>query len=169
MRDLKLHQIGIDAIPAALEKAHQYRSLLEPEQAESICLDILYVQPDNHAARIMLILALTDQFSHSGKPLNVKHVLELIEHLPDDYERLYYKGLVSERRARAMLHESMSRSFAYEYFREAMHCYEQAEKIRPAHNDDAILRWNACLRTLRRERLQPRPDRDEAHTGWRAE
>jgi hypothetical protein len=28
------------------------------------------------------------------------------------------------------------------------------------HNDDAILRWNACLRTLRRERLQPRPDRD---------
>jgi hypothetical protein len=164
MREMKLHHIGIDAIPAALEKARQYRSLLEPEQAESICLDILYTQPDNHEARIVLILALTDQFTHSGKPLNVKHVLELVELLPDEYERLYYKGLVSERRARAMLHESMSRSFAYEYFREAMHWYELAEKIRPAHNDDAILRWNACLRTLRRERLRPRPDRDEAHS-----
>jgi len=163
MQDLQLHHIGIDAIPAALEKARQYRSLLEPEQAESICLDILEVQPDNHEARILLILALTDQFSHSGKPLNVKSVLERIEELPDEYERLYYKGLVSERRARALLHESMSRSFTYGYFREAMRWYEQAEKIRPAHNDDAILRWNACLRTLRRERLQPRPDRDEAH------
>jgi hypothetical protein len=164
MHELKLHHIGIDAIPAALEKARQYRSLLEPEQAESICLDILYVQPDNHEARILLILALTDQFAHSGKSLNVKHVVELIEHLPDEYERYYYKGLVSERRARAMLHESMSRSFTYEYFREAMHWYDLAEKIRPAHNDDAVLRWNACLRTLRRERLQPRLDRDEAHT-----
>jgi len=163
MKDLQLHHIGIDAIPAALEKARQYRSLLEPEQAESICLDILEVQPDNHAARILLILVLTDQFSHSGKPLDVKGVLERIEELPDEYERLYYKGLVSERRARALLHESMSRSFTYGYFREAMHWYEQAEKIRPAHNDDAILRWNACLRTLRRERLQPRPDRDEVH------
>jgi tetratricopeptide (TPR) repeat protein len=164
VNDLQLHHIGIDAIPAALKKARQYRSLLEPEQAESICLDILEVQPDNHEARILLILVLTDQFSHSGKPLNVKHVLELIGDLPDEYERLYYTGLVSERRARALLHESMSRSFSYGYFREALRWYEQAEKIRPAHNDDAILRWNACLRTLRRERLQPRPDRDEAQT-----
>jgi tetratricopeptide (TPR) repeat protein len=163
VKDLQLHHIGIDAIPAALEKASQYRSLLEPEQAESICLDILEVEPDNHEARILLILVLTDQFSHSGKPLNVKHVLELISELSDEYERLYYTGLVSERRARALLHESMSRSFTYGYFREAMQWYEQAEKIRPAHNDDAILRWNACLRTLRRERLQPRPDRDELH------
>jgi len=169
MKELQLHHIGTDAIPGALQKARQYRSLLEPEQAESICLDILEVQPDNHEARVLLILALTDQFSHSGKPLNVKHVLELVEQLPDGYERLYYKGLVSERRARALLHESMSRSFTYGYFRDAMDFYEQAGKIRPAHNDDAILRWNACLRTLRRERLQPRPDRDEAHPEGPAE
>ena len=163
MKDLHLHRIGTDAIPGALQKARQYRSLLEPEQAESICLDILEVEPDNHAARILLILALTDQFAQRGKPLNVKRVLELIETLPDEYERLYYTGLASERRARALLLESMSRSFAYGYFRDAMHSYEQAGKIRPAHNDDAILRWNACLRTLRRERLQPRPERDETH------
>jgi hypothetical protein len=160
MHDLKLHHIGIDAIPAALEKARQYRSLLEPEQAESICLDILEVQPDNHEAQIVLILALTDQFAHRGKSLEAKGVLQRVKQLPDEYERLYYQGLVSERRARALLHESMSRSFTYDYFLDAMHWYEQARKIRPVHNDDAILRWNACLRTLRRERLQPRPDRD---------
>jgi hypothetical protein len=29
-----------------------------------------------------------------------------------------------------------------------MHCFEGAEKIRPPDNDDAILRWNRCLRLL---------------------
>ena len=62
-----------------------------------------------------------------------------------------------------MLNESMSRSFTWEYFREAMQWYAQAQTRRPENNDDAILRWNACLRTVRRERLQPRADRDEAH------
>ncbi len=162
MKDLTLHLISDDAIPASLEKARQYRSLLEPEQAESICLDILAVQPDHHQAQIVLILAMTDQFTHSGQAQDVKRVLDLIESLPDEYERLYYKGLVSERQARAMLRESMSHSFAYDYFCQAMRCYEQAQKIRPEYNDDALLRWNSCLRTLRLERLQPRPDQDQS-------
>ena len=163
MKDVKLHLISAEAIPAALDKAKQYRSLLEPEQAESICLDILEAQPGHHDAQIILILALTDQFSHSGQALDIKRVLDLIEDLGDDYERLYYKGLVNERRARAMLNESMSRSFAYDYFCKAMQLYDQAEKIRPTHNPDALLRWNACLRTVQRERLHPRPDQDETH------
>ena len=161
MQDPELIRISASAIPAALDKARQYRSLLEPEQAESICRDILEVEPDNHEAQILLILALTDQFSHSGKMLDAKLVLELVNALPEEYERLYYHGLVSERRGRAMLNESMSRSFTYEYFREAMQWYSQAQTIRPDNNDDAILRGNACLRTVRRERLQPRADRDE--------
>lgn len=163
MKNLTLHHISTNAIPSALEKAKQYRSLLEPEQAESICLDILEVQPDHHAAQITLILALTDQFTHSGQALDSKRVLDLIEELPDKYERLYFKGLVNERRARAMILESMSRSFAYDFFHQAMQLYEQAEKIRQKHNPDALLRWNSCLRTVRRERLQPRLDQDEAH------
>lgn len=163
MHDLELHRIRADAIPAALDMARQYRSLLEPEQAESICLDILAVEPDHHEAQIVLILALTDQFSHSGQMLDAKRVLQLVDALPEEYERFYYRGLVSERRGRAMLNESMSRSFTYEYFREAMQWYAQSQTLRPEHNDDAILRWNACLRTVRRERLQPRADRDEAH------
>ena len=163
MHDLELHRISADANPAALDMARQYRSLLEPEQAESICLDILAVEPDHHEAQIVLILALTDQFSHSGQMLDAKRVLKLVDVLPEEYERFYYRGLVSERRGRAMLNESMSRSFTYEYFREAMQWYAQSQTLRPEHNDDAILRCNACLRTVRRERLQPRADRDEAH------
>lgn len=163
MHDLDLNRISASAIPGALDKARQYRSLLEPEQAESICLDILEVEPNHHEALILLILALTDQFSHSGQMLDAKRVLKLVDVLPDEYGRLYYRGLVSERRGRAMLNESMSRSFTYEYFREAMQCYAQAQTLRPEHNDDAILRWNACLRTIRRERLEPRADRDELH------
>ena len=42
---------------------------------------------------------------------------------------------------------------AYELLREAMGWYEKAEAIRPAGNDDAILRWNTCVRILQR-----RPD-----------
>ena len=43
----ELKQLHKDAIPAALEKAEHYRLLNEPGEAESICLDILAVDPDN--------------------------------------------------------------------------------------------------------------------------
>src|SRR5213075_2019037 len=60
MSELKsLHK---DAIPAALEKAERYRLLNEPGEAESICLDILHVDPENQEALITLLLALTDRF-----------------------------------------------------------------------------------------------------------
>ncbi len=34
-------------------------------------------------------------------------------------------------------------------------------KNQPAGVDDAILRWNACVRTIERESLQPRRDEPE--------
>lgn len=163
VHELEPYRISEDAIPSALERARQYRSLLEPEQAESICLDILAVNGEHLEARILLILALTDQFSHSGLVVDAKRVLLLVAQLPGEYERFYYRGLVSERRARAMLTESMSRSFAWDYFCKAMRYYEQARALAPRHDDEAILRWNACLRSVQRERLQPRGDIDERH------
>jgi hypothetical protein len=44
-----------------------------------------------------------------------------------------------------------------------MRCYERAEAVRPAGNDDALLRWNACARILERSpQLGPAPeDRSE--------
>jgi hypothetical protein len=45
---------------------------------------------------------------------------------------------------------------AYELLREAMFWYERAEAVRPPDNDDATLRWNACVRTINARRLEPR-------------
>ncbi len=158
MRDMKPMRITFATIPRALEQARQFRMLQEPEQAESICLDILEIDSRHHDALILLILAVTDQFSRSGQMLNPKRASRLTSQLTDAYEILYYRALICERRARAMLVESMSRSFTWEYFREAMQLYRQAMDCRPERNDDAILRWNACLRTVQRERLEPRTD-----------
>ena len=48
---------------------------------------------------------------------------------------------------------------SYDGFREAMEWYEKAEALRPAGNDDALLRWNTCVRTLQKNpSLRPRPE-----------
>ena len=60
--NFELKSLSPDAIPAALEKAHRYRLLNEPEQAESICEDVLRLDPENQDAITSLILALTDRF-----------------------------------------------------------------------------------------------------------
>jgi hypothetical protein len=52
---------------------------------------------------------------------------------------------------------------AYEWLREAMTDYEQAEKLRPAGNEDAILRWNACARIIMHNNLVARP-KDHEHS-----
>lgn len=100
--------------------------------------------------------------------LDAKRVMTLVDALAEEYDQLYYRGLVSERHGRAMLNASMSRPFAYEHFHEALQWYGKAQALRPEDNDDAILRWNDCLRTVMRERLEPRADRDElAARNWR--
>ena len=44
---MTLKQISKAGVAAALQKAEKYRLLNEPEQAESICRDILAVEPQN--------------------------------------------------------------------------------------------------------------------------
>ena len=46
--------------------------------------------------------------------------------------------------------------FAFEAFQDAMAWFERADAIRPVDDDEAVLRWNACVRTIRRHHLQPR-------------
>jgi len=43
-----------------------------------------------------------------------------------------------------------SGELAYHWFRQAMEWYEKAEALRPAGNDEALLRWNTCERILER-------------------
>jgi tetratricopeptide (TPR) repeat protein len=150
---LNLKPLSREAIPAALDKARHYRLLNEPAAAESICLDVLAVDPDNQEALIDIVLAMADRF---GKDYAVgdNHVNEFLPRIKDEYARQYYTGIVYERRAKAVL--SKDGVNAFEMFEKAMGCFERAEAIRPASNDDAILRWNGCARIINRNKLSPR-------------
>jgi hypothetical protein len=154
--DFELKPISTAAVPKAIEKAEQYRRLNEPEQAESICLDILAARPGDQYALTVLILAITDQFGRHGS-VGIRQANEYVGRLDDEYQRLYYGGLVCERQARAYLTRGRSRAPAYECLRDAMDLYEKAERLRPQDDDSALLRWNACLRTMRRAQLRPSP------------
>src|SRR6202040_1671586 len=114
--ELKLKSISPESVDAALSKAELYRLLNEPEEAESICQDVLVVQPGNQVALRLLGLAITDQFT--GNPA-------------DRYERLYYLGILYERRAKAQLRVGRPPHTLLVLLDEAMRCYQEAEKIRP--------------------------------------
>ncbi|HEY8551636.1 MAG TPA: hypothetical protein VIL35_16875 [Vicinamibacterales bacterium] len=147
----ELKRLSKDAIPSALAKAERYRLLNEPAEAESICDDVLAVDPENQQALVMLLLALTDQFPEDGLG-HVARAQEIVTRLRDPYDRAYYAGIVSERRARALLahRRGGSGGVAADWFHDALRQFEAAIAIRPAGNDDAILRWNACARVLNR-------------------
>lgn len=141
--------ISKDAIPSALAKAERYRLLNEPGEAESICLDVLQIEPDNQDALVTLVLALTDQFPRAPHGLAAR-AGELAGRLTDAYEREYYAGIIHERRAKAALERDSfhSTASATGWLHDALACFERAEQLKPAHNDDAVLRWNACARLL---------------------
>lgn len=147
----ELKPLSREAIPAALDKAHRYRLLNEPLETESICLDILDVDPDNQQALIYLLLALTDQFHHELTP-DFNRAMKVLERLQDEYSRHFYHGIICERRAKTHFDRGGfgSGHVAYDWFRQAMAAYEKAIEIRPGGNDDSILRWNTCARTLMR-------------------
>jgi hypothetical protein len=159
MSELKtLHK---DAISAALEKAERYRLLNEPAEAESICLDILAVDPENQQAIVTLLLALTDRFE-KGYGVSDTQAKELLARLKSAYDRTYYSGIVAERRAKVKLRQNTPdcRFQAYDLFRDAMSYFEKAEAIRPAGNDEALLRWNTCARIIERNKLVPRGEEE---------
>jgi hypothetical protein len=152
----------VDAVEHAVERAEHYRLLNDPEQAESICLDILAVDDGNERARITLILSLTDLILQGAGSHGARRAKEHVAKLPGAYERAYYAGIVAERQGRAhLLHGGMERAFAYEGLRDAMQHYEEADALKPPGVDDAILRWNACARIIQSEGLRPRRDEPE--------
>ena len=153
----ELKSLHKDAVPAALEKAKHYRLLNEPGAAESICLDILETDPGNQEAIVLLVLAMSDRLA-SGYAVGDSQIKDFLAQITDEYRRTYYTGIVYERRAKAALKKEMpgSDSAAFELFRQAMNWFEKAESLRPAGNDDAILRWNGCARIIMRNKLEPR-------------
>jgi hypothetical protein len=152
----ELKPISREAIPEALAKVERYRLLNEPWQAESICLDVLAIDPENQHAVTMLLLSLTDQF---GKGVTRARTREVLAKITSEYEHAYYAGIISERWAESLLRQGAPGAgfTAYEALHDAMGHYERAEAIRPHGNDEALLRWNTCARILMRNReLRPR-------------
>jgi len=84
----------------------------------------------------------------------------LLPRLHDEYDRLYYAGIIYERQAKTILKRGTpgGEFQAHDWFRNAMDLFEKAEAIRPPGNDDALLRWNTCARTMMRYRLAPRQE-----------
>jgi hypothetical protein len=153
----ELKRIHAEAVAAALERARHYRLLNDPHQAESICLDVLEAAPGHADARIVLLLALTDQFDARLQDA-FPRARELALGLEDPYERAYYSGLVYERRARAQYRRGGPGvgGAIYEWLERALAEYDRASKLSPAGNDEALLRWNACVRLIQSEpRIRP--------------
>jgi tetratricopeptide (TPR) repeat protein len=145
--EYKVKRISTAGIAVAISKAELYRSLNEPEEAVSICRDILTIEPQHQPALRLLGLALTDQFTGRESD-RYRETEEIFRQLKDSYERLYYTGILHERRAKAQLNAGQLPRSLVALFDHALDHFAEAEKIRPAGNDDAILRWNSCVRLL---------------------
>jgi tetratricopeptide (TPR) repeat protein len=143
----QLKSISKAGIPEAVAKAELYRYINEPEEAESICRDILAADPNHQIGRRLLGLAITDQFTGEGADRYVE-AEKIFQSLADPYERLYYSGLLYERRVKAQLRTGHSPHTLLPLLEQALRSFAEAEKIQPPNNNDAILRWNRCVRLL---------------------
>jgi hypothetical protein len=145
-----LKPLSHDSVSGAIGKAERYRLLNEPAEAESICRDILEIEPENQQALILLVLALSDQICDDAQAFT--NALLSAGRLHTPYDRAYYAGIVWERRAKGRYNEG-GRSLqhtVYEWMQKALQLFEQAEHLRAPGNDDSLLRWNTCVRFLAR-------------------
>lgn len=153
-----LKPITHEGVAAALAKAHRYRLLNDSVAAESICLDVLSVEPQNEEALVMHVLAITDQFA-AGRAEDRARAAVAVSQMTDTYKHAYYNGVMCERWAKAVLQRTVPRGaeMAYDWIDKAMGWYAKAEQACVPGNDEAILRWNTCVRMLlRNSYLRPR-------------
>ena len=149
---VELKVLTSEAVPSALEKAKRYRLLNEPDEAESICQDILAVDPDHQEALITLLLAVTDKFNEQGVQPLFEEATAIVARMDTSYCKFYYTGIVFERRAKFHFKQRGpgSGAVAYDWFAKAMHQYDRALNGCDPDNQDAILRWNSCARFINR-------------------
>ncbi len=144
---LRLKKLSPSAVAKALARAAEFRATQESREAASIYRDILEIDPGNQEALVGLILSLTDQFAAYGPDISAP--LHVLARVTDEYTRHYHLGLIYERWAKAHLFRGIPDPSVAQYFWRAMASFELAEALRPPDNDDAILRWNSCLRHIR--------------------
>jgi tetratricopeptide (TPR) repeat protein len=158
--EYKLKPISSAGINEAISKVELYRYLNEPGEAESICRDILAQDPQHQTALRLLGLSITDQFT-GGMSDRYAEADRIFHSLTNDYERAYYTGILHERKAKAQLRAGRPPHTVRPSFESALKCFEEAEQIRPPNNDDAILRWNRCVRLLQSRGAEWSKDMDE--------
>jgi tetratricopeptide (TPR) repeat protein len=141
----ELKRLPRTSLDAAIAKAEHYRDLNQPEEAESICRDVLDLEATNARAWKLLGLALTDRFASAHVGL-LEQAIDAFERLPDPYERTYHLGVAWERAAKAHTERGEAHS-AVTSFEHALGLFEKAEKMHP-DSPDPVLRWNRCVRLL---------------------
>lgn len=133
-------------LAAAVELAKHYRDLNQPEEAESICRDVIEVAPDNEDAWRTLGLALTDQFPSRWMTL-FDEARSAFAKLKAEYERAYYAGITWERYAKAQVEAGRAHN-AIHAFEEALARFDEAEKLAPNGVPNPLLHYNRCVRAL---------------------
>src|ERR1017187_4676650 len=104
-----LKRLSPGHLDVAIERAAHYRALNQPEEAESICRDVLDVDEANQAAWKLLGLSMTDRFS-GGEAGLLEDAVEAFERMEDNYERVYHVGVAWERAGKAHLERSEGHS-----------------------------------------------------------
>ena len=147
---VELITLNPESVPSALEMAKRYRLLNEPDEAESICLDILAIAPTHQEALITLLLARTDRFADGGLQPSFEQAREIVDRLDSTHCKFYYTGILFERRAKYHLKQGGpgSGAVAYDWFSKAMKAYGQTLADCDPDNQDAVLRWNSCARFI---------------------
>ena len=154
---IELKRLSAKNLEAALAKASVYRDLNQPEEAESICRDVLGVEPKNQTALRILGLALTDQLvapwgrthhphEQGGQGL-LEEAVAIFEKLEAEYDRAYYVGVAWERAGKGHLERGEAHN-AVTSLEHAMALFERAERVGPTDSPDPILRYNRCVRLL---------------------
>lgn len=133
-------------LESALAKAEHYRDLNQPDEAESICRDVLDVDAAHPLALRTLGLALTDRFPHA-RHLVFDEAIAVFGRLASAYERAYYTGIAWERLAKVQLDQGEVRN-AFHSFEKALALFDKAESLGDDQTPDPILRWNRCVRAL---------------------
>jgi tetratricopeptide (TPR) repeat protein len=161
-----LKQLAPANLEAAIARAAHYRDLNQPEEAESICRDVLEIDPHQQTALRIMGLALTDQLLTGNVGL-LEEAVAAFERLKDEYDRVYHVGVAWERAAKAHLERNEAHS-SVTAFEHALGLFEKAEKLKP-ESPDPVLRWNRCVRLLQShpslKAAIHAPREDEIHLG----
>ena len=146
-----LKKLSANELDSAVEKAVLYRALNQPEEAESICQDVIAVDPKHQNGLRVLGLAITDRFDELAVGL-FEEAMKIFGRLENEYDRVYHEGVAWERLGKAHLRRGEGHG-ALGAIEHALEHYERADAIAPAGNPDPTLRYNRCVRLLQSHRL----------------